>query len=162
MESIMHFLCKQHYQSLALKPSNQLSALWFEWMNQASVYYEVGLYKEAVAYAGSAIDVSLLLMGKVEDGLKGGACKKLVLATIYVTNLFKHQQEFEKACCYQTGDFDVLGRYSAQQCCMDLVAEIESCRQQLLHDERHIYFFESHVNLSIHRPPVLRDASSLH
>jgi hypothetical protein len=145
----MHFLCKGHYQSLAIQSCNELSSIWFEWMNQASIYYEVGLYQKGLAYAGSAIDISLLLMEKSETQLKGGACKKLALATIYLTNMLKLERQYEKADYYHSGYLEVLKRFLVEQTQKDIIEDVAAVVNNLMDESQHIDFFEDHINLCI-------------
>ena len=123
----MHFICQQHQQQLHQKSFQDLSGQWFDWMSQASVYYELGLNREVLAYAGSAIDLSLILIGKADLEQQAAAAKKLVLACIYLTNSLVKAGEFDKAKLYQSIYYDVLQKYCYKLDKQELIDDIEYC-----------------------------------
>ena len=146
----MHFICQQHQQQLAQCSNTELSSQWFEWMSQASVYHELGLHKEVLAYAGSALDLSVILMRKSKtDGL-AVAAKKMVLACIYLTHCLKQEQQLEKANLYQSIYSELLQQYCFKQTSSSEAQDIEDCLDVLQDCRRHEDFFENHINLPLH------------
>ena len=146
----MHFICQQHQQQLVKCSYPELSSQWFEWMSQASVYHELGLNKEVLAYAGSALDLSVILMRKSGADFHAVAAQKMVLACIYLTHCLKQENQLEKANLYQSIYTEML-----QQHCLSLAnsqeaSDIEHCLHILKDSERHEDFFENHINLPLH------------
>ena len=37
----MHFLCLRHRQQLAIRPRDEKLALWFQWMSEAAMHFEL-------------------------------------------------------------------------------------------------------------------------
>ncbi len=152
----MQFLCANHQAELTGKSPNQLSALWFEWMSQGSIYYDVKLYKEAQGYAGSAMDIGYLLLGKVDPALFESAAKKYVLASIYAYNVLRQQGNESDARQCLLYAYQRLAAWLGEHkgsLSTGLKAAynpyIQLCLNILLDESQHIDYFEKHVNLSI-------------
>lgn len=158
----MHFICKYHQQTLLEQPYDQLASQWFKWMDQASMYYDIDLRQQVLAYAGSAVDLSLIMMSKATGADKASAAKKLVLACIYLTNCLRLEKEPQKAHFYQTTYHQVLLGYFKTLANTAVAAEVKEGLEALADNRYHYRYFNQHLNLKINDTAASSPANTLH
>ena len=136
----MHFLCPTHRRQLLELPSHKQTDIWLQWLNDAAMYYELGLWREVVAYTGCAFDLcyhSLTLRGG-ED-----CATRLTLSAIYLANALQHKGENEKADTMLSVAFRLLQHLQARQG----QAIVSDCMLILLDGNAHGAFFNRYLNL---------------
>lgn len=137
----MYFLCPQHRQELIQLPEIEISSRWFDWMCQASEFYELKDWQKATPFAGCAMDLTSCAL--LRHDIKGKSlATHATLAAIYAINLLQHQHEIKHA------------TISAEQVAQRIQSAIgdtektwaETCIKALSEPAEQIRFFKDYLN----------------
>ena len=146
----MHFLCLTHRCELIQKPEAELQSLWFEWMNTASLHYDLEQWRDAVSYAGCAFDLSVLYVKRCPAEAKIHAAKQLCLAAIYLSDSLKKVGQNGKADYALVIAKQTLEADQSKQSSEDF----NECLSTVADRQKHQRFFHHHANLAFEAPKL--------
>lgn len=139
----MHFLCIGHRKQLALQTNDKLHQLWWNWINQGAMYYDLEQWSEAVAYIGCAFDLSCLILAKNTANINNSATH-ITLSAIYLSNSFTQVHESNKADLTLTLGANILKAYDEH---LHNQQTLSKCIDTLCNPIRQADFFHEHLNL---------------
>ncbi|MCL6417771.1 ELKS/Rab6-interacting/CAST family protein [Aestuariirhabdus sp. Z084] len=146
----MRFLCPRHRNNLDNLEESDLASQWFEWMHQAAVYYELGDWREAIAYSGCSLELSMVYLSKTAGPAQINACKNLCLSTLYCMNCLVHNDERYKANYIMGIASKVLEQYkNTHQETQQIEADIQALQDEAQHD----HYFKTHLNFPFDSVP---------
>lgn len=139
----MHFLCLRHRQQLAVRSQDEKLGLWFQWMSEAAMHFELGQHREAVSWCGCSYE---LMSDLLADTRPHGKCAatKLVLSASYLAQGLTAMGEEDKARMMLGTAFQRLGMALHDEA---LAPWLRECMATLLDGARRQLFFARYLNL---------------
>ncbi|CAH0992046.1 hypothetical protein SIN8267_02161 [Sinobacterium norvegicum] len=144
----MQFLCPTHQDELGKLSDADMVSLWFDWMNQAALYYEEGDWQQSVVYSGCSFELSIIYLSQAEKNMQANACKNLSLSAMYCINALIQNNENHKASYVFAVVGKLLDNCSARQ---EKVSPIKRITSAFRNIAGHGEYFNNHLNFPFNR-----------